>query len=44
MKGINKKLFILSRLNAFRTCSVHFNVQRVHISALGHCMRIKVSM
>ena len=27
MKGINKKLFILSRLNAFRTCSVHFNVQ-----------------
>ena len=27
IKGINKKLFILSRLNAFRTCSVHFNVQ-----------------
>ena len=26
-KGINKKLFILSRLNNFITCSVHFNVQ-----------------
>ena len=28
IKGINKKLFILSRLNDFMTCSVHFNVQR----------------
>ena len=27
IKGINKKLFILSRLNDFMTCSVHFNVQ-----------------
>ena len=27
IKGINKKLFILSCLNDFMTCSVHFNVQ-----------------
>ena len=43
IKGINKKLFILSRLNAFRTvvCILMFRVKGPY-SALGHCTSINV--
>ena len=38
------KLLILSRLSDFMTCSERFNIQSgVHISALEHCSKIKLS-